>query len=120
MQEQTTGATALQPTGNAQGEYFFMRLTTGQRLSRHNFTLLPIPQDVIISIHRLARRNPRGLNIRDRDRRPFLQPNDRANDDDDYSTYDPSDDNNRDNENESDDSESDNNDNTNLHLPPEQ
>ena len=33
MQERTTGALVLRPTGHAQGEYFFMSLTSGQRLN---------------------------------------------------------------------------------------
>ena len=63
MQEKTTGAIALRPTGNAQGAYFSMRLTTGRILNRQSFTPLPLPQDVINSIHRLVRRNPKGLDI---------------------------------------------------------
>ena len=63
VQEQTTGDIALLPTGNAQGAYFFMILTTGLRLNRQSFTPLPLPQDIIKSIHRLAHRNPKGLDI---------------------------------------------------------
>ena len=67
MQEQTTSVITLRPTGNAQGAYFFMSLTGGQRLNRKSFTPLPLPQDVINGVHRLALRNPKGLDIRDRD-----------------------------------------------------
>ena len=63
MQERTTGAIALRPTDNAQGSYFFMSLTTGGRPNRQIFTPLPLPQDVINGIHRLALRNPKGLDI---------------------------------------------------------
>ena len=70
-----------------------MRLTTGRILNRQSFTPLPLPQDVINGIHRLARRNPKGLDIRDRDRRPFLEPEDWTNDDEDDSTYAPPSDN---------------------------
>ena len=86
MQERTTGAIALQPTGNAQGAYFFMSLTTGQILNRQSFTPLPLPQDVINSVHHLVRRNPKGLDIRNRDQHLFLEPEDGANNDDDDST----------------------------------
>ena len=120
MQERTTGAIALRPTGNAQGVYFFVSLTTGQRLNCQSFTPLHFPQDVINSVRCLARRNPKGLNIRERDRRPFPEPEDGANDDDKNSTYAPSDDNNRYNKYDSDDKDSDNDNNANLHPPPAQ
>ena len=63
MQERTTGAIALRPTGNSQGAHFFMSFTTGQRLNRQIFTSLPLPQDVINGVHHLACRNPKGLDI---------------------------------------------------------
>jgi hypothetical protein len=34
MQSRTTGAIVLHPTGNSQGGYYFMSLTTGKRLAR--------------------------------------------------------------------------------------
>ena len=79
MQEGTTGAIALRPTGNDQGAYFFISLTTDRRLNRQIFTPLPLPQDVINSARFLAHRNPKGLDIRDRDWRPFLEPEDGTN-----------------------------------------
>ena len=91
IQEQTTGDISLRPTINPQGEYFFMRLTSGRRLNRHSFTPLPLPQDVINGVHCLARCNPKGLDIRDRDRRPILDPEEGKNNDEDDSTYAPSD-----------------------------
>ena len=63
MHERTTGAIALQTTGNSQGAYFFMSLTTGRRMNRHSFTPLPLPQEVINGVHRLALRNPKGIDI---------------------------------------------------------
>jgi Reverse transcriptase (RNA-dependent DNA polymerase) len=53
----TTGAIALRPTGNQQGGYFFMSLTTGRRLSRNQWTELPMPNDVIERVHSLARKS---------------------------------------------------------------
>ena len=73
-----------------------MSLTTSQRLNRQSFTHLLLPQDVINAVHCRACHNPRGFDIRDRDWRPFLEPEDGANDDDDNSTYVPSDDNDSD------------------------
>ena len=90
MKERTTGAILLRTTGNAQGAYFFVSLTTARRLNRQSFTPLPLPQEVINGVHSLGRRNPKGINIRDRDRRPFLEPEDRKNNDEDDSTYAPS------------------------------
>ena len=63
MQERTTGAIELRPIGNAQEAYFFMSLTTGRILNRQSFIPLPLPQDTINGIHRLAHRNPKGLEI---------------------------------------------------------
>jgi hypothetical protein len=57
MTTRTTGAIALRPTGNAQGGYYFMSLTTGRRLNRNHWTELPMPQDVINCVHTLARRS---------------------------------------------------------------
>ena len=38
MQERTTGSIYLRPTGNSQGAYFFMILTTVRILNRKSFT----------------------------------------------------------------------------------
>ena len=54
MNTRMTGAIALRPTGNAQGGYFFMSLTTGQHLNRYQWTALPMPQEVIDRMHVLA------------------------------------------------------------------
>ena len=92
MQERTTGAIALQPTGNAQGAYLIMSLTSGRILNRHKFTPLPLPQDVINGVHCLARRNPKGLDISYRYQCPSIEPEDRTNNNEENSTYAPSDD----------------------------
>ena len=54
MQSQTTGAIALCPTGNHQGGYFFMSLTTGHWLICNHWTELPLPQDVIDHVNMLG------------------------------------------------------------------
>ena len=82
-----------------------MSLTSGRRLKRQSFTPLPKLQDVINGFHRIALRNPKGLDIRDRYRRPFLEPENETNNDEDNSTYALSDDNRSDNEYESDDNQ---------------
>jgi hypothetical protein len=50
----TLGAIALNPTGNAQGDFFFMSLATGARISRHNWTELPITDTAIARVEALA------------------------------------------------------------------
>jgi hypothetical protein len=54
-QTRSTGAIALTPTGNAQGGYYFMSLTTGKRLSRQQWMeLLPIPDGVIATVEAMV------------------------------------------------------------------
>jgi hypothetical protein len=57
MDARTTGAIALRPTGNKQGGYYFMSLTTGRLLNRNHWTELPMPLDVIDRVHKLARQS---------------------------------------------------------------
>jgi hypothetical protein len=49
-----TGAIAPNPTGNIQGDYYFMSLTTGERLHCHKWTKLPMSQSVIDTVERMA------------------------------------------------------------------
>jgi hypothetical protein len=67
MVHRTVGAIGLRPTGNAQGGYFYLSLKTGRRLNRTHCTPLPMPDEVIDRMHRLARRAPEGLTFGDRD-----------------------------------------------------
>ena len=55
MATRTTGAIALRPTGNEQGGYIFMSLTTGRVLNRNHWTTLLMPGKVIDRVHALAR-----------------------------------------------------------------
>ena len=50
----TVGAIATRPTGNTQGGYNFIRLDTGRRINRHDWTTLPLPSEAIEQVHRLA------------------------------------------------------------------
>jgi hypothetical protein len=50
----STGAITLTQTGNAQGGYFFMSLTTGKRLSRQQWDELPMPDGVIATVEAMA------------------------------------------------------------------
>jgi Reverse transcriptase (RNA-dependent DNA polymerase) len=63
MSSRTTGAIALRPTGNAQGGYYFLSLSTGKRLNRFAWTPLPMPGEVIDRVHELAGRNPAGEDV---------------------------------------------------------
>ena len=51
----TVGSIALRPTGNQQGEYFFMSLHTGRIINRLHATKLPMPSEVIIRVDQLAK-----------------------------------------------------------------
>ena len=59
MGPRTTGAISLRPTGNSQGGHYFYSLTSGRRLNRNRWTLLPMPMEVIERVHQLA---GKGLN----------------------------------------------------------
>ena len=48
------GAIALNPTGNAQGDYYFMSLATGARISRHQWTALPMTDTAIARVEVIA------------------------------------------------------------------
>ena len=48
------GAIALGPTGNAQGDYNFMSLATGAKISRHQWTALPMTDTAIARVHALG------------------------------------------------------------------
>jgi hypothetical protein len=50
----TTGAIALTPTGNAQGGYFFLSLTTGRKISRQQWDELPMPDGIIATVEHMA------------------------------------------------------------------
>ena len=54
MNPRTVGALALHPTGNAQGSFYFMSILTGRVLNQIHGTALPMPDDVVDHIHRMA------------------------------------------------------------------
>ena len=55
MMSRTVGALALRPTGNAQGGFYFLSLSTGRVLNRLRATALPMPDNVVDQVHRMAR-----------------------------------------------------------------
>ena len=54
MSPRTVGALALHPTGNAQGGFRFMSLSTGRVLNRLCTTALPMPDNVVDQVHQMA------------------------------------------------------------------
>ena len=54
QQARTIGAIALGPTGNLQGSYKFLNLRSGKRITRRNWTQLPMPQEVIDRVNQLG------------------------------------------------------------------
>ena len=84
MNPRTVGAIALRPVRNGQGSFYFLSITTGRVLNRLHATALPMPDDVIDKLHRMARQqksNP-GLIFADRNLNP-----EEYDDDDDDETY---------------------------------
>jgi hypothetical protein len=67
----TQGAICLGPTGNKQGGFFFMSLTTGQKINRYSFDLIPTPDTVIHRVNELGRGQPEELVFFDRKGRPI-------------------------------------------------
>jgi hypothetical protein len=109
MQPRTVGALALRPTGNSQGNWFFMSLLTGRILNRTHATKLPMPADVIERVHGLARRqkaNP-GLVFLDRNAQPRDDDTNIADDDSVDETYNPEDDDSGDDDPDDDESSDD-------------
>ena len=84
MNPRTVGALALRPVGNGQGSFYFLSIATGRVLNRLHTTSLPMPDDVIDKLHRMARqqKNNPGLVFADRNLNP-----DEYDDDEDDETY---------------------------------
>jgi len=54
MMARTSGAIALRPTGNIQGSHYFLNVIWGRRVARNNWMALPMPNEIIHAVHRLA------------------------------------------------------------------
>jgi hypothetical protein len=127
MDSRTTGAIALRPTGNRQGGYYFMSLSTGRKLTRNCWTALLLPQDMIDCVDTLGCRCHAAVDLTFawRDGTPIA---DLDNDTDsvsaDNSDYHPADDDSSDNSSQSgasaagvDDDDDDDNDDFNQDAP---
>ena len=93
MNPRLVGAIALRPVGNGQGSFYFLSIATGRVLNRLHATALPMPDDVIDRLHRMARQqkiNP-GLVFADHNLNP-----DEYNDDNDNDKMYPDNDNSED------------------------
>jgi uncharacterized protein Yka (UPF0111/DUF47 family) len=65
MKERTIGAIALGPTGNVQGAYDFMSLSTWKIIRRRSWNVLPIPREIIDLINLKAQMDSKALNLKD-------------------------------------------------------
>lgn len=93
MAPRTIGALALRPTGNAQGSFHFFSLSSGRVITRNRATVLPMPDDVIAQVHRIARRQKSHPGLLFADRAQMAVDDDMADDaesNDDDSSYAPS------------------------------
>jgi hypothetical protein len=83
MATRTVGALALRPTRNIQGSYYFLSFDTGRDINQTHATPLPMPNEVLDRVHRMARQQkaqPR-LVFMDRHRQVVID-NDHDGDDD--------------------------------------
>jgi len=69
MDSRISGAIALRPSGNEPGGHYFLSLHTGERILRNNWTILPMPIDMVDALHRLAAASKQagGITFMDRD-----------------------------------------------------
>ena len=64
MQRRTHATICLGPTGNLQGSYKFFCLSTGRKLVRRNFTVIPgVPQTIIDALSRFATKENRSTGL---------------------------------------------------------
>jgi hypothetical protein len=98
------GAIALTPTGNAQGDVYFLSLATGHQISRHNWTAVPMTDIAVDRVELLAYNEGQpliqehGLVVEWRPDQPldpdeydpdFAPPPDLVDDDADFALFDP-------------------------------
>ena len=57
----TIGEITLGPTGNLQGGYKFLNLQTGKKITRRNWTHLPMPIEVIERVNQLGKKKTNPL-----------------------------------------------------------
>jgi hypothetical protein len=106
MATRTSGALATQPTGNAQGGFYFYSLNTGRMIDRNNWTALPMPTEVIARVTTLAKTRPVGMNFATMRNMVFVDDDPNESDSDDDSDYEDSSSDDEDDD-ENDDEEAD-------------
>ena len=121
MIPRTQGCICMGPSGNSQGGYKFLSLTTGKKIVRRAFTELPMPDNAIACIHEFALNEKQGRNLTflNRLKQPYEDEDssdDEAIDANDYIT---GVEHNNYSENDSENSESDNEDETTNPIEPE-
>ena len=86
MNPRTFGALALQPVRNGQGSFYFFSVSTGRVLHRLHATPLPMPDEIIDKIHRMAwqQKNNPGLVFADWSLNPDEDDEDDDHDDETY------------------------------------
>ena len=110
MNPRTVGALALRPVGNDQGIFYFLSISTGRVLNRLHATALPMPDDIIENIHRMARQQENNPGLIFADRNLHLDEGEYADDDDDDETYQDDDDDSPDDDSDDDDDDDNPND----------
>ena len=72
----TIGAITLVPTGNLQGGYKILNLQTGKKITRRNWTHLPMPTEVIKRVNQLGKEQnqPTLLTFQDRHGHSTMDP----------------------------------------------
>jgi len=65
MQERTVGAIVLGPTGNVQGTYELLNLSTWKVIKRNSWTALPMPQYVIDVMNMKASQDKKAVAMKD-------------------------------------------------------
>ena len=110
LNSRTIGALALRPTGNVQGGYFFLSLTTGKLINHMRWTRIPMPKEVIDRVERMAHQEHAGTTLlfEDRDHNEIIDLDDT---DENDSAYEPN------NENDDDDDDNDEDDDDNNDIP---
>ena len=54
MEPRPSGAIFLRLSGNKQGGHYFLILHTGKMILINHWTVLPMPNDIVDTVHRLA------------------------------------------------------------------
>ena len=87
MNPRTVGALTLPPVGNGQGSFYFLSISTGRVLNRLHATALPMPDDIIEKIHRMAQQQKNNPGLIFADQNLHRDEGEYPDDDDDGVTY---------------------------------